>query len=144
VGSSFDESLVKFRQFLNKNDYPQKVVWVTPQDILLSGGRLIYVKVPVPETNEKHTRQMFALSLNSQRGILFGTICEIEDTTFAYAWLPSDAAEAKRSLMDNALKMSVRIGASKVPGETVRSLLRWSYLRLKLWRRQRQRNQMFC
>src|ERR1035438_932751 len=126
--SNFDEASVEFRQFLDRNGYPPKTVWVTPHDVLLSGDRLIYVRVPVPPANEEHARRMFDLSLVHQRGILFGTVFAIEDTTYAFAWEPDDAVEGEHSLMNNGLKMSARIGTSKVQGEIVQNALRWSYL----------------
>lgn len=142
--ASFEDSVSEFREFLRKNDYPEKVAWVEPGDVLLSGFRLIYVRVPIPRTNEQHVRQLFDLSQSSYIGILFGTICAIKDTTYANAWMPRDAGEAERRLMSDGLKMSAKTGIGRIPGETVRSLLRWSYLRLKLWRRQRQKDQLFC
>ena len=141
---SFEDSLSEFREFLQKNDYPEKVEWVEPGDVLLSGRRLIYVRVPVPEMNEQRVRQQFDLSQGSHRGILFGTICAIGDTTYAYAWMPRDAAEAERSLMSNGLKMSAKTGLGKVPGKAVHNRLWWTYLQWALGGEQQNKNQLFC
>jgi hypothetical protein len=143
VGSSLEESIQEFRQFLDKFDYPQKVVWITPRDVLFTDSLFIYIKVPVPTNNEKQVRQLFDLSQATRRGILFGTICAIEDTTYAYAWVPGDAGEEERRMMNSGLKMSVPAGDFKRHGEIVRSLLRWSYLQLKLRNRQNQKNFLF-
>jgi hypothetical protein len=144
VVASFEDSFLEFREFLRKNDYPEKVAWVEPGDVLLSGRRLIYVRAPVPETNEQHVRQLYDLSQSSHTGILFETICAIKDTTYAYAWMPRDAAEAGRRLMGDGLKMSAKTGLGKVPGKAVQSRLWWTYLLWALRGRQQNKNQLFC
>jgi hypothetical protein len=144
VDTSFEDSLLEFREFLQRNAYPGKVTWVEPDDVLLSGRRLIYVRASVPRTNEEHVRQLFDLSRTRNTGILFETICAVEDTTYAYAWAPSDAVEAGRRLMSNGLKMSAKTGLGKVPGKAVRSRLRWAYLRWALKGRQRNKGELFC
>jgi hypothetical protein len=49
---------------------------------------LIYARLPVPEANEERVRELISSRRNSQRGMLFGTVCAIGDTTHAYAWVP--------------------------------------------------------
>jgi hypothetical protein len=142
--ASFEDSILEFREFLGKNDYPEKVAWLEPRDVLLSGRRLIYVRAPVPETNEQRVRQLFDLSQSNHSGILFETICAIMDTTYAYAWMPSDAAEARHRLMGDGLKMSVKTGLGKVPGKAVHSRLWWTYLQLALRGKQQNKDQLFC
>lgn len=144
MDSSFDESLVKFRRFLRENGYPEKVVWLMPKDVLLSGRRLIYVRVPIPRTNETLACELFALSVSQGRGVLFKTICTIEDTTYAFAWSPKDEDEAEQRQIGNGLKMSVVIKSSMVAGETVNNMLRWLYLRLRLRGKQMHRAELFC
>lgn len=141
--SSFDDSLVEFREFLKKNDYPQRVEWVRPENILLSGRRVIYVKLPVSMGNEQQVRQLFEISRSNHKGILFGTICAANETTYAYAWSPSDEAEAERGLIGDGLKMSAKVGDSAVPCKTVRNPFRWALLRLILGQKQQFRSQLF-
>lgn len=140
---SFDEWLLNFRQFLGKNGCPENVVWVTARDILLSGRRLIYVKVPVPDSNENEVRQLFETGASEEWGILLETICETKDATYAYAWSPRNAREAERNLMRKGVKMSAAPREAKVPGEAVRSRLRWSYLQWKLRGKQQQKHFLF-
>jgi hypothetical protein len=49
----FDGALARFRAFLQQNNYSENVVWVMPEDILLTGKRSLYVRVPIPAENEK-------------------------------------------------------------------------------------------
>ncbi len=141
--SSFDEWLLNFRQFLGKNGCPEKIVWVTARDILLSGRRLIYVKVPVPESNENEVRQLFDAGASEEWGILLDTICETKHATYAFAWSPRNAREAERNLMPKGVKMSARTREGKVPCEVVRSRLRWLYLQWKFRGKQQQKQLLF-
>jgi hypothetical protein len=143
MGSSFDESVAEYRNFLEKNGYPSHVIWVTPEDVLVSSGPVIYVRVPVSESNEKSVRQLFDLGISQERGVLFDTLCDGDGLTFSYAWVPRDGAEAEESLMPKGLKLSAKTGASRVPGRTVGSRLRWAYLQMKNRRHQRMKEQMF-
>jgi hypothetical protein len=65
------------------------------------------------------------------------------ETTYAYAWSPSDPEQAERVLMKNEVKMSVNTGLGRVPGEAVQSRLRWLYLRVKLRRKQQEKHHLF-
>jgi hypothetical protein len=129
---TFEDSLAKFRDFLAKNNYPPNVVWVTPEDVLPNDHRVIYVKMPVSPTNERRVRELYDLSRNEKRGILFETICLTSETTYANAWMPKDVNAAVRNMMNNDLKLSIKTGMAKIPGKTVPSPLRWKYLRWKL------------
>jgi hypothetical protein len=144
VVANFEESLSEFREFLRKNDYPEKVIWVEPEDILLSGHRFLYVRAPVPEINEQHVRQLYDVSQGNKTGILFETICAVKDATYAFAWMPRDATEAEYRLMGDSLKMSAKAGLGKVLGKVVHSRLCWRYLQWTLRRKQQNKNLLFC
>jgi hypothetical protein len=144
VAPSFEDSFSEFLEFLGSNGYPANVAWVQLPDVLLSGGRLIYVKLPIPPANEQRVRELFDISQNSHKGILFGTICAIGDTTYAYAWTPTNSAEAEAALVPpQGLKMSAKTGLSKVPGKAVRSRVRWAYLRWALASKQQGKEMLF-
>jgi hypothetical protein len=143
MSSRFDESFAKFQLFLKDHGYPTNVVWVTPNDILVSGRPEIYVKVPVPKANEQSVRQLFDLGMSQERGVLFDTICEDKDATFSYAWMPRNDAEAAESLMPKGLKLSAKTGSSRVPARAVASRLRWAYLQMKYRRQQNMKPQLF-
>lgn len=42
MSTTFDESLARFQQFLETNGFPGKVVWITPNDLIVT-GKLVYV-----------------------------------------------------------------------------------------------------
>lgn len=121
MNSSFNEALVGFQQFLEKNRYPREVVWVRPDDVLVSSKPVIYVKVPVPGDNQQSVRKLFELGISQRKGVLFDTLCEGDGVTFSYAWVPRDESEAEQALMPEGLKMSAKTGASRMTGRVVRS-----------------------
>ena len=138
---TFEDRVSQFREFLEKNSYPQSLTWIEPHDLLLSGRRRIYVRVP-PTTNEERARQLFNLSQTSQKGILFGTVCATGDTTYASASVPRNDDEAQRSLIGVEFKMSAQ--TDRVPCKAVQNRFAWAYLRWAPGRNQKDRNHLFC
>ena len=51
--------MARFRAFLKANNYSENIVWVMPEDILLTGKRFLYVRVPIPADNERRIRRMY-------------------------------------------------------------------------------------
>jgi hypothetical protein len=49
----FDGAQARFRAFLKQNNYSENVIWVMSEDILLTGKRFLYVRVPIPAENER-------------------------------------------------------------------------------------------
>jgi|HubBroStandDraft_1064217.scaffolds.fasta_scaffold69675_2 hypothetical protein len=143
MGPSFDESLAKYKQFLVENGYSSDVVWVIPDDVLVSSGPVIYVRMPVSGSNEESVRRLFDLGMSQKKGVLFDTLCDGDGVTFSYAWVPRDNADAQESLMPKGLKLSAKTGTSRVPGRAVGSRLRWLYLQLKCRGQQTIKEQMF-
>jgi len=143
MGPSFDESVAKYKRFLEENGYPSHVVWVMPEDVLVSSGPVIYVRVPVSESNEEFVRHLFDLGISQEKGVLFDTVCDGDGITFSYAWVPRDGAEAEESMMPKGLKLSAKTGASRVRGRAVKSRLQWAYLQMKNRRHQTMKEQLF-
>ena len=140
---TFEESLLKFQNFLENSGYPREVAWVTPEDVLIASGPLIYVRIPVAKGNVAFVRQLFESGIDQQKRVLFDTLCEAGGISFCYAWMPRSAQQAEEALMPKGLKLSVRTSVSKLPARTVRSGVRWSYLRLRFWKLQRRKRGLF-
>ena len=143
MNQSFQEAVAQFRQFVAANGYPQDVVWVTPDDVILSGGAQVYVRVPTLRGNEKSARQRFETGMSRKVGVLFAILCEVEGATCSYVWVPKDESEAQEGLMPTGIKMSARTGSSRIHGEPIRNLLRWSYLHLKYRKNEKLKEQLF-
>jgi len=142
ANQTFQESVAEFRRFLAENGYPQDLIWVNPDDVILTGP-LIYVRVPVSQSNEESARQLFEHGISQQMGVLFATLCEIGSATCSYVWVPKDQTEAQEALMPAGLKMSVNTGASRREAKAVRNRLYGSYLRLKYRENQYLKEQLF-
>jgi hypothetical protein len=127
----FDQTVGQFRIFLEKNGYSREIAWIEPDDLLLSGKRLVYIKAPLPARNEEKARHSFESGMSTQIGVWFREICEAGGITFCHAWAPQTRSEAQNVLMGTGLKMSVKIDVGRMPGEAVSSRLRWLYLRFK-------------
>ena len=132
MSADFEEAVARFEDFLEKNEYPRQVVWVTSKDVLFRRDRwIIYLRTPVPAENEKVVRSVFSTGIRDGRGVLFQAFCSAGGMTFAYAWKPQDDRQAQQHLMPTGVKLSAAIGDSRRPAVIVKSRLVWWYLRWK-------------
>jgi hypothetical protein len=131
VASTFEEACARFSRFLSNNAYSDALVWVTPQDILFTDRRLLYVKLPVPKTNLKRVRELFDAAMKEQSGISFSTVCKLDEATCCRAWVPANEDERERAMCPRDLKLSAHLEGSRLAGKAVRSALLWWYLRLR-------------
>jgi hypothetical protein len=139
----FDESVIRYEEFLAKNSFPSKVVWVTPEDVLASSKPVVYVRMPVSEENERLAKRLFDFGISQEKGVLFETLCESNDLTFAYAWVPRDELESEEFQMPKGLKLSARLGSSRMPAKLVGNRLHWTYLQLRYRGQQRLKEKLF-
>jgi hypothetical protein len=77
----FDGALARFRAFLIQNNYSENVVWVMPEDILLTGKRFLYVRVRIPAENERLIRRMYDDGAAQGGGLVMGTVCRMNRST---------------------------------------------------------------
>jgi hypothetical protein len=141
--SNFDDAQERFREFLAKNGYPTELIWVTPNDVLLTGRKLIYVKLPVPKCNLLRARELFELGMPRQLGVSFRAVCEFKGVTCCYVWVPADQSESQHAFMPRDLKMSANTGESKVPAMSVNSQTRWHCLKIVHRNKQALKDQLF-
>lgn len=136
--ASFDATVERFQDFLGQNQYPENILWLTPEDVLLSGKRSVYVRVPIPAANEMKARKMYDDGVANGRGLLMSTICEMEGSTYCCVWYPKRQEEEPPGLWprDGSVKLSANIGTSRVPGKPVKSRLLWALLTLRNRRKQ--------
>jgi hypothetical protein len=52
--TNFEDALTKFRGLLKANHYSGDIVWVQPDDVLLTGKRTVYVRASVVKAREKN------------------------------------------------------------------------------------------
>jgi hypothetical protein len=141
--SNFDKAQERFRDFVFKCGYPRELIWIAPSDVLLTGNKLIYVKLPVPENNLLRARELFEFGMHRQLGVLFKAVCDIGGVSCCYVWAPADESESRYALMGRDLKMSARVEESKIPNRSVRSQLHWHLLKILHGRKQAMKHQLF-
>jgi hypothetical protein len=127
----FGTTGARFTRFLEQNKYPTKILWLMPEDVLLSGKGFLYVRVPIPATNETNARNIYDEAVRNGRGVLISTICEMGASTCCYVWFPKGPEEEPQGLWsdDGGVKFSARTEASRVRGKLVKSRLFWAFLK---------------
>jgi hypothetical protein len=126
--ASFEEALTEFRGLLGRSRYSGEIVWVMPDDVLLTGRRIVYVRVPPAEENFAIARQTYEKGMARGSGVLFTTVCEMDSVVCCCAWSPERFEDGHQGLWTRGLKMSVKIEESRIPGKAVRSALWWRWL----------------
>lgn len=132
--SNFDETVARFQKLLEREKYSTNIVWVTPENALVSGQRFIYLHLPSLKTNEMKARRIFEEGMANGRGLLISTLCELDDSTCCYLWYPKTQGEEPQGLWpkDGSAKLSVKIELGRVPGKLVKSRLLWAFLKSRL------------
>jgi hypothetical protein len=135
---NFDAALAQFRAFLNRNKYADNVVWVMPEDILLTGKRFLYVRVPVPAQNEDKVRRMYDEGVAEGRGLVMSTVCRMNESVYCYLWYPKSAEEIPQGIWpkDGDLKLSATEKSSSPAGRPISNRMFW--MLLKLWHHKKQ------
>lgn len=143
--ADFGATVARFQKFLGQNNYPENIVWLMPEDVLLSGKRFVYVRVPIPATNETKARGIYDEGVARGRGLLFSTICEMNASTCCYVWYPRRQVDEPQGLWprDGSVKLSAKMETSRVPAKPVKSGLVWAFLKLQHRRKQNLKDFLF-
>ncbi len=128
---------MEFRVLLEKSGYSGELVWVTPEDVLLTGKRFVYVWVPLAEENLAKAREAYEGGMARMSGVLFSMICEMDGVACCCIWSPQRYADGHQGLWSHGLKLRVQIAESKIPRKAVRSMLRWKWL---AWRHRKKQS----
>jgi hypothetical protein len=134
----FDGALARFRAFLKQNNYSENVVWVMAEDILLTGKRFLYVRVPIPAENERMIRRMYDDGVTQGRGLVMGTVCRMKQSTYCYLWFPRSAEDIPQGIWptNGDLKLSSSEKSSSLAGRPINHRMLW--MLLKFWHRRKQ------
>ncbi len=127
----FDDAVGNYVEFLGNCGCPQNLMWVTPKDVLFTGGSRIYIRTSDAEGNAAAARKEYEAGIASTLGVEFHTLCVLNDATCCYVWYPRDQNEAQRMMMpsDGSLKMSSLSNHSKIRSKGVRNWLVWKALK---------------
>jgi hypothetical protein len=131
---NFGAAVTRFQKFLGQNKYPESIVWLLPEDVLLSGKRFLYVRVPISAGNEVKVRETYAEGIAHGRGLLMSTICELGASTCCCVWYPRCQADVPQGLWprDGSVKLSAKTESARVQGKPVKSRLLWALLKFRL------------
>lgn len=131
--ATFGATVTRFQDFLGQNQYLKNILWLMPEDVILSRNRSVYVRVPIPDANEMKARKMYDDGVANGRGLLMTTVCEMERSTCCYVWYPRTPEEEPQGLWphDGSVKLSVKMQTSRVRGKPVKSHLLWALLKLR-------------
>jgi hypothetical protein len=144
MSASFEESCVRFREFLVQNGYAHEPAWITPNDVLLGGRRLLFVKLPLPSSNRERARVVFETAMKEQSGVSFSTVCETDRATLCTVWSPADESERQYAMSSKTdLKMSAKAGEGRFRGKEVKSGFFWWFLRLWYRKNEGLKDQLF-
>ena len=130
-GRDFGAAVARFQRFLKQNNYSEDLLWLTPDDVLLSGKRFMYVRFPVPITHELKARSAYEKGMALGRGLLMSTLCELGSSTCCYLWYPKQQEDVPQGIRphDGSVKMSAKMEAARTPGKPVKSSVVWALLK---------------
>jgi hypothetical protein len=118
---TFDEALAQFREFLWGRGVSGELIWVGPEDLLLTGSRRYYVRLARAGANETRARELFASRAGTHAGLGFRVIA------FAEEGLCCCVVKRRTA----GVKFSVPIEDARVDAVAVQSGWRWRWLRWK-------------
>ncbi len=137
MSENFDEAVARFREFLGKVGLPEQIIWLSPADAVLTRRRVLYIKSLPPEIGLALAREKYDIGMAAKLGVLFAALCKLENATCCFVWFPSDADEARRSLMlsSGGLKMRAPTEKLRLRIKRVRNPIRWKIL--QIWHREK-------
>lgn len=138
---TFEAEVFRFQEFLRANRWSERIVWIQPQDLLLTGKQFCYLKMPVPKSRDTAARQAFDKGIQEGRGVLLASRLELQGTSYCYIWVPANDDEAMRALMPAGVKLS--IPNDRVPVRLIRNRLLWWWLTFRLKQKQSNKEWLF-
>jgi hypothetical protein len=137
-GADFGAAVARFQQFLRVNNYSGEILWVTPEDVLTTGKRFVYVRVPIPAVNEVKARRTYEEGVEEGRGLLMSTVCRMNASTYCCIWFPKSVQEVPQGIWphDGSLKLSAKDKSSSPAARPIRGRILW--ILLKFWHRKKQ------
>lgn len=137
--ADFDAAVARFQQFLRANNFSEEILWVMPEDVLMTGERFIYIRVPIPAINELKARRVYEEGVAAGRGLLMSTVCRMNASTCCNIWFPKSVEEVPKGIWphDGTLKLSAMDKSSSPAGRPITNGVLWVVL--KFWHRKKQR-----
>ena len=127
--SNFELQVARFQQFLRANQRSEKIVWIELGDLLLTGKRHLYARIPTSDSRELAARRAFEKGIEQGRGVLFKAVFEVQGSSLCYVWVPRNNDEASLALMPAGVKLSIL--NSNIPVTAIESPFLWLWLKIR-------------
>lgn len=143
--ADFGAASARFQRFLRANNYSERILWVMPEDVLMTGNRFVYVRVPIPDVNELKARQIYEEGLAQGRGLVMSTVCRMSASTYCCIWVPKSVEEVPQGIWphDGGVKLYAKDKSSIPAGRPITHGVLWTLLRFWHRKKQRLRNVLF-
>src|ERR1043165_3610153 len=125
---TFDEACNRFRKLLTDTRWPEELVWLQPNDVLVTGQRFFFIKSPAPVGNLAHYRNQFETGMDRELGVSIYALTKSKTTTYCFVWTPADEDESVRYIMPitgDYLKIGIPTRRSMLLAKEIRSRICW-------------------
>ena len=119
------EAEQRFRGFLRRQNYPETIYWLIPDEIVISAGPHYWIRKRRTQATQ-HAALRYAEGVDRNLGILLKAICATDTETFASVFIPQNDEEAQNHLMGRCLKLSCAV--ERHPATAITDPLRWLWL----------------
>ena len=100
------EATQLFAEYLAENNYPTRIRWITPGQILQGEDGKYLVHAVSEEEARTAAESQYNAGLKAGFGILLQALCATESETIAEIYIPSDEADAKLNRIRSSLKFT--------------------------------------
>jgi hypothetical protein len=139
----FERAVQRFQSFLANQGFSPNVVWIEPSDVVLTGGKLIYVHHSGRENARMSARNNFDQGWALGNGVVLKGLFPKESATYSFVWFPEDPSEAEYAfLVPRGVKLEINLSQTfKVV--IIRSDERWHSLKKRYGGMQFMRTDLF-
>jgi hypothetical protein len=125
----FDHAVQRFRGFLTDQGFSSNVVWIEPSDVILTGGKRIFLYHSGGESASVAARKVFEQGVDSGNGVVLKGLFTKRDATYSFVWFPYDRSEAERAMVPPGVKLEVSVSLPQnFKVILIRSRERWEEL----------------
>jgi hypothetical protein len=125
----------KFRTFLVSQNYPDRICWLMPGDVMMDRKRHHWIRKRRVKA-AKNAAQRYSNGVERKLGIHLRAICATKDETFASVFIPEDDLDRQYHLMGHELKLSCPV--ERQCTSAISNPVQW----LVLWCRHGRRSKM--
>lgn len=130
---TFEGAVARFREVLWERGVAGELIWVEPEDLLLTGSQRYFVRPARSEANAARAREVFGSRTGMHAGVGFRAV----------AFAPEGVCCCVVRRRAAGVNYSVPIEEARVEAVAVRGRWRWRWLRWKYRKAQEMREMLF-